>query len=183
MLRADEEIRTSRLVLRAPREVDVLPDVQMIGDTGARGGPGKDGSRIKRWQSFLDGIGHWQMRGLGFLAITDRADGTIYGRCGLLPHDETGETQLAYTLFDGFEGRGIAFEAAVAVRRHAGKERNLPPLVSFVSPGNARSHQLAERLGATRVGYHEGAGDTLVFYRHVAWSTPLAQAQWHEVTL
>ena len=183
MLSATEEIRTSRLVLRAPREDDGFPDVQMIGDTGERGGPGKDGSRLKRWKSFLTGVGHWQMRGLGFLAITDHADGTIYGRCGLLPHDDTDETQLAYNLYDGFEGRGIAFEAAVAVRHHAGERLNLPPLVSFVSPGNDRSHQLAERLGATRLGYREIAGETLVFYRHVTWNAPLAQAQWHEVTL
>ena len=181
MLKAMGEIQTRRLILRAPQDNDPIPSVELIGDTAERSSHTTDPRKAKRWNAFLSGIGHWQMRGQGYYKITDRESGEIYGRCGLLRHEETGETQLSYQLYEGFEGNGYAFEAAVALRHHAGEAMDLPRLVSFIYPSNGRSRALAHRLGATDEGPLVIEGETQILYRHLVWDAPLARAQWWEV--
>ena len=72
------------------------------------------------------------------------------------------------------EGKGYAFEAAQAARAHAFDVLGWETAVSYIDPGNARSIELAERLGAVRdpeaAPFHEG---DLVF-RHSAPGRPAA---------
>jgi RimJ/RimL family protein N-acetyltransferase len=53
-------------------------------------------------------------------------------------------------LLDGFEGRGIAQEAARAALDWTWAHTGLASLVSYIDPRNHRSIRLAERLGARR---------------------------------
>jgi len=46
-----------------------------------------------------------------------------------------------------FRSRGYAFEAAAAVREFSRDTLRLPRLLAIVSPANARSIRLLERLG------------------------------------
>ena len=51
-------------------------------------------------------------------------------------------------MYDGFEGRGIAYEGAIRVREWAFTDLGFTTLTSNIVPGNARSVALAERMGA-----------------------------------
>ena len=65
------------------------------------------------------------------------------------------------------EGRGLALEAAVAVRSYAYASLGWPTVISLISPGNERSIALATRLGAwfETIYAHPSYGD-LEVHRH-----------------
>lgn len=175
-------LTTGRLVLRGPQDSDLDALTDMMTQSSRMGAVGGNGTPTEAWRAFISGIGHWQMRDFGFFTITDRATGKTYGRCGLLRHVGWPETELAYHLFDGAEGRGIAYEAAVAVRQWAGEALGLGPLASFIGPTNARSRALARRLGAIEEDVQTIDGDEALVHRHLAHDAPLARAQWLEVS-
>ena len=85
---------------------------------------------------------------------------------GFLDHEGWYEPELAWFLFEGFEGKGYAHEAALAARTYATETLNLPPLFSFIEAGNLRSKALAERLGATPERDVDFKGIALTVYRH-----------------
>jgi RimJ/RimL family protein N-acetyltransferase len=60
------------------------------------------------------------------------------------------EVEIGWAVLDGFEGRGIAQEAARAVLGWTWANTELATLVSYIHPENHRSIRLAERLGARR---------------------------------
>ena len=80
-------------------------------------------------------------------------------------------------MFDGFEGRSYAFEAACAVREWAGRSLGLEPLISLIAPDNLRSMRLASRLGATEERRDIVDGENVIFFRHLRYDDPRAQTQ------
>ena len=72
-------------------------------------------------------------------------------------------------VYEGFEGKGIAYEAAIAVRAWAYAELKFTTLTSNIVPANTRSIALAERLGATFEREYENVQMGLDhLYRHPA---------------
>jgi len=51
-------------------------------------------------------------------------------------------------LFEGAEGQGIGYEAAIAIRRYVFRDLGWDTAVSYIDQDNTRSIRLAERLGA-----------------------------------
>jgi len=75
-------------------------------------------------------------------------------------------------VLDGLEGKGLAYEASLAVLAWAYGPRGIASLVSYIDPGNARSIRLAERLGATRDdAAPKPEGEVCVTYRHASPET------------
>ena len=70
-------------------------------------------------------------------------------------------------MFDGFEGRSIAYEAACRVRRWAYEDLGFETITSNIVPGNTRSIRLAERMGAVyeRTYQNTHMGEDMLF-RH-----------------
>ncbi len=70
-------------------------------------------------------------------------------------------------MFDGFEGRSIAYEAACRVRRWAYEDLGFKTITSNIVPGNTRSIRLAERMGAVHERTYENIhmGQDMLF-RH-----------------
>ena len=141
-------LETERLILRPP----ALGDEQAFIDyyTSERskytGGP----VPIHRASVFFFAeLGHWQARGYGLWAVTDRNTGDLLGRVG--PFFPVGwpEQELGWIVYPQAEGKGIAQEAAIAARTHVFSELGWKTAVSYIAPENARSIALAERLGAT----------------------------------
>jgi RimJ/RimL family protein N-acetyltransferase len=104
--------------------------------------------REKVWRDFASDCGVWHLMGFGSLSIEETATGALAGQCGLNAPPEYPERELGCILFDGFEGKGYAFEAATALRDFAFKTLGWTTVVSYIDPDNARSIKLAERLGA-----------------------------------
>lgn len=160
-------LETDRLTLREPREGDLPAFTAFAASDRTRfiGGPG---DALDSWRGFLRQIGHWAFRGYGWWVIEDRATGQVAGRCGVGFHLHYPEPELGWQVYDGFEGRGLAHEAALAARRHAQTVQGLGPLISMIDPENTRSLRLAERLGARFERMGEIEGHPCQIWRHPA---------------
>ena len=66
--------------------------------------------------------------------------------CGLLKRDQLPDVDLGYAFFPEFWSRGYAHESARAVLQWAA-ERGIDRIVAIVSPGNAASIRLLNKLG------------------------------------
>ena len=141
------EIRTERLILRAPRLDDAEPymSIMMSDRATYMGGPF---SRQMAWFDFCAEIASWQLRGYGPFSMEEAATGDFVGMSIL--HHAMGdpEPELGWMLTDGNEGKGYAAEAAIATRDYAFDTLGWDSIVSYIAPGNDRSVALAERLGA-----------------------------------
>ena len=140
-------LETDRLRLRAPEARDFAGFAAFYASDRARfvGGPL---SRGDAWRGFAAMFGHWALRGFGLWMVERRADGALVGRVGLLFPERWPAPELAWTLFEGREGRGYATEAARAARAHAYGTLGWDGLISLVDPRNAPSEAVARRLGA-----------------------------------
>lgn len=141
-------IETPRLILRAPQEGDFDTAAAFAASDRACF-VGEPMSRFDAWRGFIGSIGHWALRGFGMWAVEDRASGKLAGRVGIIHHDGWPEPELGWHIYDGFEGQGLAFEAAKAARLHAARYLGLDRVVSNIDAANTRSLALAQRLGAT----------------------------------
>lgn len=160
-------IETQRLRLRAPREGDHAAMAQFYASDRSRfvGGPC---SAFDAWGRLLSGLGHWALRGYGWWALEERASGAMAGRLGVVLHPGWDEPELGWHLYDGFEGRGLALEGALAARHYANTVWGMGPLISYIVPENVRSRALAERMGARVEREGSVVGHPCLVYRHPA---------------
>jgi ribosomal-protein-alanine N-acetyltransferase len=159
-------VETERLRLRAPRLDDFEPYAAFCGSERSKGvgGPYTRGQSFQRLEAL---IGHWQLRGFGRWMVTDRESGEPLGVVGIMYPLEWPEPEIAWSLFEVAEGRGIAQEAALAARDYAYDVLGWTTVISCTTPDNTRSIALARRLGAERDGsfVHPGLGELLI-WRH-----------------
>ena len=147
-------------MLRPPRLEDVDDMLAFVGDDevmrwigGEAGGRETAIESIERW------IARWDANGVGQFALV--YEGRVIGRVGLLVWDgrswqtsayaDAGEhavTELGWALARAHWGKGLATEAARAVRDWAYAERQIERLVSLIDPVNIRSIRVAAKLGA-----------------------------------
>lgn len=141
------ELETERLRLRAPSDADFEPLAAFYASERSRfvGGPLPRG---KVWRSHAALVGHWALRGYGWWSLEERASGALAGRVGLFYPEGWPEPEIGWTLFEGFEGRGYATEAARAARAHAYDALGWTTAISVIDPANAPSEAVARRLGA-----------------------------------
>jgi RimJ/RimL family protein N-acetyltransferase len=143
-------IETPRLLLRAWRESDREPFWAMAQDAEAvRFLPpwtraGSDAA-IDRMMAMEAEHGHC------FWVAERRADGRMVGSCGLLvPRAPTFELEIGWRFERAVWGHGYAREAGQASLEFAWGRLAARTVVGVVSPGNARSWGLMQRLGMTR---------------------------------
>jgi len=159
-------IKTDRLLLREPKLADwpVFAEVMTSDRAKHMGGPF---SIESAWGTFCHGIALWQLFDVGNLSIELRVTGQCIGQIEINQGPRFPEPELGWQIELGAEGKGYAFEAALAMRDWALQERKLKTLVSYIGPDNLRSINLAERLGATLDEHAcpQDPGDLV--YRHV----------------
>lgn len=159
-------LETERLILRAPQEAD-YPAFRAYrrSDRATRLASVETEGLI--WTLFAAYPGHWQLRGYGRFMIVDRASGATIGHAGPIFPEGWQEPELTWTIFDpAFEGKGIAFEAALAVRAHLYADLGWTTVISQIDPENHRSIALATRLGATLERTDPGEVAPFHVYRH-----------------
>lgn len=160
-------LRTERLTMRGPAASDFEPVAAFLGSERAEWIGGRR-SRADAWRSFAFLLGHWQLRGYGMWGLEERATGRFLGVVGLHYPEDWLAPEVGWWIVDpAAEGRGFAFEAAVAARRYAFDIAGWPEVFSVIAPENVRSIALAERLGATldRTGTAPN-GKPARIYRH-----------------
>lgn len=158
-------IETARLRLRAPAAADffVVGPYLASDRTVFIGGPY---DRDHAWAEFAASVGAWVLHGFGYWAVDERESGRLAGAVGFQHPPAFAEKELGWDLYDGFEGRGYATEAAAAARDWWFGARGETTLVSYIDPGNARSIRVAERLGARRDPAATGPDPEDLVFRH-----------------
>lgn len=157
-------LQTERLILRQPRESD-LEAMLAFNDSPRAAFLGGGAPRQQVWRGLLANIGHWALRGYGFYSVDTQA-GDFIGRIGVIYHDGWPEPELAWHLYDGFEGQGFAQEAALAAKADYHARISPNPLISLIDPANHRSAALAQRMGAVAEGEFHLAGHDCTVWRH-----------------
>lgn len=159
-------LETDRLTLRRPLPQDLDATVAYYATERSvwNGGP-QDAPTA--WRGFAAGLGHWQIHGFGMCALIEKSSGAHIGSVGLWYPGGWPEPELGWTLYEGFEGKGYATEAALAMRSHAATAWGLTHLISIIALGNEKSEAVAARLGAkVESAWTSPAGREAQIWRH-----------------
>lgn len=159
-------LTTARLILRGPEERDAQAYARFFASERARyvGGPLSESIARRVFPLVING---WQEHGFGMWTVTIKGDDSSVGLIGCRYPAGWPEREIGWLLWQGWEGKGIAFEAASAVRDHVFSTFAWDSAVSYIAPGNHRSIRLAERLGAKRDEAALFPGDEpCLVYRH-----------------
>jgi RimJ/RimL family protein N-acetyltransferase len=143
-------LETERLILREWRADDFDAFAGMMADPKVMqflAGDGKPLSRFVAWRAFTDMVGHWTLRGFGMFAVVEKASAILVGRVGPWEPEGWPEFEIGWTLRSEYWGRGYATEAGMRCADYAFTELGRHHFISLISPGNARSISVAERLG------------------------------------
>ena len=102
--------------------------------------------------AFLQKVIRWNHAGLpSQFAVIERETGTLIGYCGFLHQEVDGakEIEIGYRLHPNFWNRGLATEAARAVRDHAFRDLQLERVISLIHSDNHASCRVTEKNGMT----------------------------------
>ncbi len=162
-------LETERLTLRAPGPQDWEAWRAFILSDRAEfvRSPGLD-ERLA-WRAMGHLIGHWVLRGFGSFVYCLKGTDRAIGHAGPWFPATWPEREIGWTVWDpAAEGKGYAFEAALATLDHAFGDIGWTTAVSYIDPANTRSLALACRLGAWHDGAASAHEDGLLVYRHPA---------------
>lgn len=144
-------LETERLILRAPEATDwpAFRDYRSSPRTAFTGGTKTGHEAAEQFASFF---GHWVLRGFGRLIAEDRATRQPIGHFGPMQWEDRAEVELTWSLWTAdAEGKGLATEAATAMRDWAFGPLGLTAARAEVHRDNAASHAIARRLGGRNV--------------------------------
>ncbi|WP_036486159.1 GNAT family N-acetyltransferase [Myxosarcina sp. GI1] len=142
-------IETPRLILRyfTPDDTDALtailsdPKVMQYSISGT-----KTRSQTQEFIAWI--LSSYQKYGFGLYAVTEKETKQLIGYCGLLVwyFEEITEIELGYRLATAYWNKGLATEAATAVRNYAWQQLKLNRLICLIQPENLRSIRVANKL-------------------------------------
>ncbi len=158
-------IETRHLVLRGPRLSDHAAFCAYFADPRSKWNGGPLDPRAVEGM-ITSAAGGWALRGYGLWFITLKDDDHAIGFAGVFHPFDWPEPELGYGIAGAYEGKGLAFEAAMAARHGAATLLGLTHLPSFIAPENARSQSLALRMGAVREPDITLRDKTAQVYRH-----------------
>lgn len=157
-------LSTARLGLReltsadAPFILALLNDpafIEHVGDRGVR--------TVEDAASYIDRgpRASYAQHGFGLWLVEVTEPRTPVGICGVLKRDALPEPDIGFAFLPAYRSQGYAFEAACAVRDFARDTLRIPRLLAIVSPSNASSIRLLERLGFSFDGTLVMPGETM----------------------
>ena len=141
-------LETPRLIIRDLEESDLHPLAALWSDpqvTLHLGGP-----RDFQWvvEALAEDLAARQET-YDLRPVIDKASGQVVGHCGYLEKEVDGraEIELTYVLARSAWGKGLATEAAAALRDYAFGELKLNRLIALIEPGNSASEHVAQKIG------------------------------------
>jgi len=142
-------VETENFRLRAPQMSDLKAYTEFCVSyrSVGVGGPFTEAQAFQRLAAL---IGHWGLRGFGRWMVADKMTDEPLGVVGLMHPTDWPEAEIAWTVFEQAEGKGVAYECALAARAYGYETLGLKTLISCTAEGNTRSEALAQRLGAAR---------------------------------
>jgi RimJ/RimL family protein N-acetyltransferase len=165
-------LETERLRLRAFKadDLDALAamwaDPQVVRFIG-----GHVLSREDTWRRSLAACGQWPYTGWGYWIAELKSTGEVVGQLGFADFKRDmdpsleGEPELGYVFSPKVHGQGIANEACSAALEWADANLKAASYPAIISPENAASIRLAERLGFERVPDGTYRGEPIALFR------------------
>ena len=158
-------LETGRLRLRAWEKADRAAYWALLEEPAVYRYFGTEpASREDNWRRLMAQTGSWQINGFGGWAVTRRDDGRLLGMVSLFTafralDPDFGDTpEMGWIFATETHGQGLAGEACRAVLDWADANLQPTPIWAIISPDNAPSIRLAERLGFehhNRSTYHD----------------------------
>ena len=142
-------LETARLTLRPFREKDVDLLAELMANTDFMRFSLGVFSR-EQTTGFLEKLVDWERRGLpSQFAVIHRGSNRLIGYCGFFHQQVDGrdEIEIGYRLHPDYWGRGLATEAARAVRDHGFRDWKLSRVISLIHSENVPSRRVAEKNG------------------------------------
>jgi ribosomal-protein-alanine N-acetyltransferase len=103
--------------------------------------------------------------GYGPWLVSLKDTGEPIGMCGLFKRDYLDKPDLGFAFLPGYEGRGLAHEAAMASLQYISDTYEVDKLYASTTNANLRSQRLLERCGFVRNGLLTPPGEkTLLLY-------------------
>jgi RimJ/RimL family protein N-acetyltransferase len=102
--------------------------------------------------AFVEKVMGWDAAGMpSQFAMIPRDRNTLLGYCGFFHHPEHGidDIEIGYRLNPDYWNKGLATEAARAVRDHGFTDLKLGRVISLIHPDNVPSRRVAEKNGMT----------------------------------
>ena len=131
-------LESDNLILRGPKISDIEAIALFYDATPRAAGFGGSLKRDEAWRWFASNIGHWHIHGYGYFTIETKT-GDIAGICGIWNPEGWPEPEVGWVVYAGFEGRSIAYEAALRARLWAYESLSMTTLTSIIIPSNTRS--------------------------------------------
>ena len=146
-------LETRRLILRKMTMEDLDDLLRIFSDPRVMqsfGGALFDRARMKQW--LLRNLDHQDQYGYGLFSVILKASGELVGDCGLEHTEVEGspEVEIGYDFLSTYWGRGLATEAASAVRDYAFDQPGLARVISLIRPDNFASIRVAQKIGMVK---------------------------------
>lgn len=144
---------TERLELWRPRASDRAPIEAMLESPAVRQYLGPLEDTPAQFARLLRNAGSWALYGYGSFVVRERGKSAIVGNCGIfhswrgLGADFDDRPEAGWILAESHFGQGIAREAMDAALAWFDCEHGPREIVCMISPENAPSIRLAEKLG------------------------------------
>jgi [ribosomal protein S5]-alanine N-acetyltransferase len=115
--------------------------LEFIGDKGI--------STLENARAYITNgpLDSYRRYGYGLWLVQLKVDGVPIGTCGILRKEWLADPDIGYAFLPSYWGRGYALEAAAAVLFHARATWSLDRIAAVVTPHNAPSIRLLEKLG------------------------------------
>lgn len=143
---------TSRLLLRLPEAGDLEPFIEIHEDPDVKRHMvviGQHDGRASGWRMLALMIGHWQIRRYGQWTVVEKTTGEVIGRAGLWYPEGWPGLEVGWVIRRSRWGHGFATEAARASLDFAFDTVGADHVISLITPDNARSIRVAEKIGET----------------------------------
>ena len=121
-------------------------------------------SREENWRRMVAAVGSWTINGFGGWAVERKSDSRLIGMCAVftafraLEPDFGDDPEMGWIFATETHGQGYAGEACRAALEWIDANLQPVPVWAIISPENAASIRLAERLGFehhNRSTYHD----------------------------
>ena len=142
--------QTPRLILRQfqPDDLDALaptladPEVMRFSSTGRM-------TRSQTQELLNSILSSYHQKNYGLYAVIYRVNQQLIGFCGLIMQliDGQQEVEIGYRLAQTYWGKGLATEAATAVRDYGIGTLGFNRLISIIDPNNIHSIRVAQKVG------------------------------------
>lgn len=114
-------------------------------------------SREEAWARMLRIAGLWELTGLGYWALEDKATGSFAGFAGYAEFHRTvqpnitGKPEFGWCLASPFHGQRLSTEAVTAIQAWGDDNLEVEETSCLVATSNAPSVHLAQKIGFTTV--------------------------------